>query len=105
MTISGTGGGGPNTEYALALASSLSGAPGISAIARDTDGIDGSEDNAGAMIFPDTLTRAAKLGLDPMSHLENNNSYGFFDPLDDLVSPGPTFTNVNDFRAILIKPQ
>ena len=105
VTISGTGGGGPNTEYALALASSLSGAPGISAIACDTDGIDGSEDNAGAMIFPDTLTRAAKLGLDPMSHLENNNSYGFFAPLDDLVIPGPTFTNVNDFRAILIKPQ
>ena len=105
VTISGTGRGGANTEYPLALASSLSGTPGISAIACDTDGIDGSEDNAGAMIFPDTITRAKRLGLNPVSHLENNDSYSFFAPLGDLVVPGPTLTNVNDFRAILIKPQ
>ena len=105
VTISGTGGGGPNTEYALALAIALSGTPGIFAIACDTDGIDGSEDNAGAMIFPDTLARAKALGLDPEAHLENNDSYGFFAPLEDLVIPGPTYTNVNDFRAILIDPR
>ena len=104
VTIRGSGGGGPNTEYALALAMALGGASGISAIACDTDGIDGSEDNAGAMIFSDTLSRAHDLGLDPEAYLMNNDSYGFFASLDDLVVPGPTLTNVNDFRAILVSP-
>ena len=105
VTVRGSGGGGPNTEYALALAMNLSGTSGISAIACDTDGIDGSEDNAGAMIFPDTLARADGLGLDPAAYLENNDSYGFFAALGDLVMPGPTLTNVNDFRAILVNPK
>ena len=104
VTIQGTGDGGPNTEYALALAIELSGTDGISAIACDTDGIDGSKDNAGAMVFPDTLSRARTLGLEPEKYLDNNDSYGFFALLEDLVKPGPTLTNVNDFRAILIDP-
>ena len=104
VTIQGTGDGGPNTEYALALAIELSGTDGISAIACDTDGIDGSRDNAGAMVFPDTLSRARTLGLEPEKYLDNNDSYGFFALLEDLVKPGPTLTNVNDFRAILIDP-
>lgn len=104
VTIQGTGDGGPNTEYALALAIELAGTDGISAIACDTDGIDGSRDNAGAMVFPDTLSRARTLGLEPEKYLDNNDSYGFFALLEDLVKPGPTLTNVNDFRAILIDP-
>ena len=105
VTIQGTGGGGPNTEYMLALAIELAGEDGIYAIACDSDGIDGSEDNAGAMIFPDTLARAGELNLAPQVYLANNDSYGFFAPLQDLVMPGPTLTNVNDFRAILVKPE
>ena len=104
VTIQGSGGGGPNTEYMLALAIELAGEEGICGIACDSDGIDGSEDNAGAMIFPDTLARADALDLTPQIYLANNDSYGFFGPLQDLVMPGPTLTNVNDFRAILIKP-
>ena len=80
----------------------MGGAPGISALACDTDGIDGTEDAAGAMIFPDTLERAQALGLDPVQHLTSNNAYTFFKGLGDLVMTGPTLTNVNDFRAILI---
>jgi glycerate 2-kinase len=71
-------------------------------MACDTDGIDGSEDNAGAAIAPDTLARAEKAGLDPVKYLKNNDSYGFFAGLDDLVMTGPTYTNVNDFRALLV---
>ena len=102
VTLKGKGRGGPNTEYALALAIALNGQPGIYAIACDTDGIDGSEDNSGAFIAPDTLKRAKELGLDAQRHLDNNDSYGFFEKLNDLVVTGPTQTNVNDFRAILI---
>ena len=97
------GRGGRNLEYLLGLAIALAGAPGIHAIACDTDGIDGTEDDAGAIIGPDTLARAAALGLDPAAALANNESYAFFAALGDLVVTGPTRTNVNDFRAILIE--
>ena len=96
------GRGGRNLEYLLGLAITLNGAPGISALACDTDGIDGTENAAGAMIFPDTLARAVALGIDPAAHLAANNAYLFFEALGDLVVTGPTLTNVNDFRAILI---
>ena len=102
VTMLGTGRGGRNGEFALSLAVALDGAAGIHAIACDTDGIDGSEDNAGAMVTPDTLTRAAAIGLNARNSLANNDAYGFFEPLGDLVESGPTFTNVNDFRAILV---
>jgi hydroxypyruvate reductase len=104
VTIKGAGRGGPNAEYALALAIALDGLAGVHAIACDTDGIDGSEDNAGAVIGPDTLTRAAALGLDARARLADNDAYGFFEALGDLVVSGPTLTNVNDFRCILISP-
>ena len=94
------GKGGRNAEYLLALAISLDGAANIHAIAADTDGIDGSEDNAGAIITPDTLSRAKAIGLDPQSMLDNHDAYSFFEALGDLVITGPTLTNVNDFRAI-----
>ncbi len=104
------GRGGPNAEYALALAVALDnagngaedGSGGISAIACDTDGIDGSEDNAGAIITPETCARAVSAGLNPEAYLHANDSYGFFQALDDLVITGPTRTNINDFRVILI---
>ncbi len=98
----GFGRGGRNTEYLLALAAGLDGAPGIWAIACDTDGIDGTEDNAGAILGPDSLARAAAAGLDARAALAAHDSYGFFESLGDLVVTGPTRTNVNDFRAILI---
>ena len=96
------GRGGPNAEYALGLAVALEGAHGISAIACDTDGIDGSEDNAGAIIAPDSVKRALGQGLKAREYLEGNDSYGFFEILGDLVLTGPTRTNINDFRAILV---
>ncbi|SPR98651.1 glycerate kinase type-2 family protein [Cupriavidus taiwanensis] len=102
VTVRGKGRGGRNAEFLLALAVALDGLPGVHAIAGDTDGIDGSEDNAGAMLSPDTLTRAGARGLNARAHLENNDGYGFFAGLDDLIVTGPTRTNVNDFRAILI---
>ena len=102
MTVRGSGRGGRNAEFLLSLALALDGAADIYAIACDTDGIDGSEDNAGAVLAPDTLARAAKLGLQPAALLQNNDGYHFFDKLGDLVVTGPTRTNVNDFRAILI---
>jgi len=102
VTISGGGTGGPNTEFLLGLAMELNGAPGVYAIACDTDGIDGAGDNAGAIVTPDTLTRAKAQHLDPTGMLSDNNAYTFFEALDDLVITGPTFTNVNDFRAILV---
>ena len=102
VTLAGTGRGGRNAEYLLSLAIELEGHPKIWAIACDTDGIDGSEDNAGAIIRPDTLARAMNLGLDAAAMLANNDAYGFFEALGDLVITGPTRTNVNDFRAILI---
>ncbi len=106
VTIAGRGRGGPNQEYALALALALNGAPGIAAIAGDTDGTDGgggsADDPAGAFIDGTTLARARKLGLDPAAFLAENDSTGFFERLGDLLEPGPTYTNVNDFRAILV---
>ena len=104
VTVRGSGRGGRNAEYLLALTIALEGSPGIHAIACDTDGIDGSEDNAGAITAPDTLARAAEAGLDAAACLGDNDGYTFFDKLDDLVVTGPTLTNVNDFRAILIHP-
>jgi hydroxypyruvate reductase len=105
VTVRARGGrGGRNAEYMAALAIGLGGAAGIHAIACDTDGIDGTEDNAGAVIAPDTLARAAAAGLDPQARLDGNDAYGLFEALGDLVVSGPTLTNVNDFRAILIDP-
>ena len=102
VIVRGPGRGGRNSEYMLAMAEALDGADGIHALACDTDGIDGTEDNAGALITPDTLSRAATLDQTPEKALENNDSYGFFEQIGDLVVSGPTFTNVNDFRVILI---
>ena len=106
VTIAGDGRGGPNQEYALALAIAIDGAAGVSALAGDTDGTDGgtgaSDDPAGAIVDARTLSRARALGLDPAAFLANNDSTGFFARLGDLLTPGPTFTNVNDFRAILV---
>ncbi len=104
VTVKGNGRGGRNAEYALALAIALDGNRAISAIACDSDGIDGSEDNAGAMVFPDTLTRAENKRLDARACLDDNDAYSFFAALDDLVITGPTRTNINDFRAIIINP-
>lgn len=99
VQVSGDGRGGRNGEYALALAVALDGHPQIAALACDTDGIDGSGDNAGVYVTPDTLARAP---LDPAAAQEDNNAYGFFAGADDLIVTGPTRTNVNDFRAILV---
>jgi hydroxypyruvate reductase len=96
------GRGGRNTEFLLGLAMSLAGTPGIWAIAGDTDGIDGTEDAAGAMLAPDTLARARAIGLDPPALLAGHDSYTLFAALGDLIITGPTLTNVNDFRAILV---
>jgi hydroxypyruvate reductase len=96
------GRGGRNTEFLLALAIALDGAAHIHAIAGDSDGIDGTEDAAGAIIGPDTLARAAAMGLDPAAMLSRHDSYSLFAGLNDLVITGPTLTNVNDIRAILI---
>lgn len=102
VTVRGKGRGGRNAEFLLSLATAMDGFPGIHAIACDTDGIDGSEDNAGAIYQPDSMRKAAELGLRPRAMLDNNDGYGFFSALGDLVVSGPTRTNVNDFRAILI---
>ncbi len=102
VTVRGAGRGGRNTEFLLALGLSLNGTPGIHALAADTDGIDGSQDNAGALLSPDFLPRCHRAGLDPAARLANNDAYGVFEMLDDLIVTGPTLTNVNDFRAILI---
>jgi hydroxypyruvate reductase len=102
VTVRGKGRGGRNAEFLLALAVALDGMPGVHAIACDTDGIDGSEDNAGAVIGSDTLARAAAAGINGKAMLDDNNGYGFFSALGDLVMTGPTLTNVNDFRAVLI---
>jgi len=102
VTVRGKGRGGRNAEFLLALTVALDGHPNIYALAGDTDGVDGTEDNAGALVSPDTLARAAKRGLDAKSYLADNDGYSFFSALGDLVVTGPTLTNVNDFRAILI---
>jgi hydroxypyruvate reductase len=96
------GRGGRAGEFCLGLAQALQGQEGVWALAADTDGIDGVEDNAGARVAPDTLARAAQNGQRIGDHLDRNDAYGFFEPLGDLVFTGPTNTNVNDFRAILV---
>ena len=102
VTVKGHGRGGRNAEFLLSLAVALNGEPGVHAIACDTDGIDGSEDNAGALVGPDTLARAREGGVDPAALLDANDAYSFFHALGDLIITGPTRTNVNDFRALLI---
>jgi len=102
VTVKAKGRGGPNTEFLLGLALALNGARNVHAISCDTDGIDGSEDNAGAIITPDTLARARTAGLDAPAFLAGNDAYGFFEQLGDLIVTGPTCTNVNDFRAVLV---
>ena len=104
VTVRGHGRGGRNAEFLLALAVALDGHAQVWGIACDTDGIDGTEDNAGAILTPDTLARAAGLGVDAKARLADNDGYGFFHALGDLVITGPTRTNVNDFRAVLILP-
>lgn len=102
VTVRGQGRGGRNAEFLLALTVALGGEPGVYALAGDTDGVDGTEDNAGALMTPDSLARAQAAGISAKALLANNDGYGFFDALGDLVRTGPTLTNVNDFRAILI---
>ncbi len=104
VTRRGDGIGGPNAEFCLALAIALNGAPGIHAIACDTDGVDGAAEVAGAVIGPETLGRARGAGVDPALALARNDAHGFFGALGDQVVTGPTLTNVNDFRAILVLP-
>ena len=103
ITLKGKGKGGRNTEFLLALAIALDGMPGIYALAGDTDGVDGSEDNAGALIYPDTLARSEKAGLNAKAMLADNDPYTFFKGIGDLLETGPTLTNVNDLRAVLIE--
>jgi hydroxypyruvate reductase len=102
VTLRGKGRGGRNVEFLLALALALEGEPGVHALAGDTDGVDGQEEIAGALIAPDTLSRAWSQGLRPRESLDNNDGHGFFETLGDSVVTGPTLTNVNDFRAIFI---
>jgi glycerate 2-kinase len=103
VTVKQKGGrGGRATEFLLGCALALQGEPGVHVLAADTDGIDGIEDNAGAIVTPDTLARARAVGLSAQARLDANDAYNFFAPLGDLVVTGPTFTNVNDFRALLI---
>ena len=102
VTVRGNGRGGRNAEFLLSLVVALNGEAGVHAIACDTDGIDGSQNNAGALCGPDTLARAAALGLNANARLDDNDGYGFFSALGELVVTGPTRTNVNDFRAVLI---
>jgi hydroxypyruvate reductase len=106
VTIRGKGRGGPNQEYALALAIALEGMPATAALAGDTDGTDGgsgaASDPAGALVDGESVARAKARGLDPAAFLSDNNSGEFFEALGDLLVPGPTFTNVNDFRAIIV---
>lgn len=102
VTVRGGGRGGRNTEFLLALAAALGGAASVAAIACDTDGIDGTEDNAGAIVYANSIGRAAAAGIAVRDALARNDGYGFFAALGDLVITGPTLTNVNDFRAILV---
>lgn len=102
VTVRGDGRGGRNVEFLLSLALSLNGLNGVSAIAGDTDGVDGAEEIAGAIVHPDTLARALSLGIRPMDSLMNNDGHSVFEALGDQVITGPTLTNVNDFRAVLI---
>jgi hydroxypyruvate reductase len=108
VTLRGRGKGGPNQEYALSLALALKGHPGVCALSGDTDGTDGggglASDPAGALVLPETLARAEALGLDAAAFLADNDSTAFFAALGDLLTPGPTLTNVNDCRVILVEP-
>ena len=103
VTVRGKGRGGRNVEFLLALALALRGQSQTWAIAGDTDGVDGAEEIAGAIITPDTLDRAARRGMRAADSLANNDGHGFFEALGDQVVTGPTLTNVNDFRAVLIE--
>ncbi|HEY2678977.1 MAG TPA: glycerate kinase [Steroidobacteraceae bacterium] len=103
VTVHGSGRGGRNVEFLLALAIALDGHPHVHALAGDTDGVDGQEEIAGACIDPGTLARAHSLGLRPKDMLENNDAHGLFSALGNSVITGPTLTNVNDFRAILVR--
>jgi glycerate 2-kinase len=105
VTVRGEGKGGRNAEYALGLAVGLEGESGIYAIACDTDGIDGVEDNAGVIVTPDTINRVEQAGLSAQDVLDRNDAYSLFAVIQDLVMTGPTRTNVNDFRAVLIRPE
>jgi glycerate 2-kinase len=102
VTVRGNGRGGRNSEFLLALGLALDGETGFAALAADTDGIDGSEDNAGAFWSPETLAKARAAGIDPAERLAANDAYSVFEAAGDLLVTGPTFTNVNDFRVILI---
>ncbi|HRL28517.1 MAG TPA: glycerate kinase [Alcaligenes sp.] len=102
VTLHGQGRGGRNVEFLLSAALALDGAPGIYGLAGDTDGVDGQEEIAGAFCSPDTLERAWSKGIHPRESLDNNDGHGFFEALDDSLVTGPTLTNVNDFRAILV---
>ena len=102
VTIAHKGKGGPNTEFLLSLAMQIEGAENLSAFSADTDGIDGSEDNAGAFADGTTIARMRSKGIDPNEHLSRNNAWTAFDAVGDVFAPGPTGTNVNDFRAVLV---
>ena len=102
VTVKGGGRGGRNVEFLLALALELENTPGLYALAGDTDGVDGAEEIAGALLTPDSLTRGRAKGLSAKARLADNDGHGFFEALGDQVITGPTLTNVNDFRAILV---
>lgn len=104
VTVRGNGKGGRNVEFLLALGLALQGQPGVYAMAGDTDGVDGLEDIAGALLMPDTLSRARAQNLNPAQSLDNNDGHSFFGALGDAVITGPTLTNINDFRVVLIEP-
>ena len=104
VTVKGNGKGGRNTEFMLSMAIHLNNTSGINCLAIDTDGIDGVEDNAGAYISEETLKKAYMKKINPLSYLNDNNSYEFFEKIDDLIFTSPTLTNVNDFRAVLVQP-
>ena len=104
VTVRGKGKGGRNTEFMLSMAISLNGTEGIFALAIDTDGIDGMEDNAGAYISPNTIPKSIAKELNALDYLKDNNSYSFFKSVEGLIFTSPTLTNVNDFRAVLIEP-
>jgi hydroxypyruvate reductase len=102
VTLRGNGRGGRNVEFLLSLGVALNGQPGVHAIACDTDGVDGQEEIAGALLAPDTLARAWDRGIRARDSLANNDGHGFFQALGDSVVCGPTLTNVNDFRAVYV---
>ena len=104
VTVRGKGRGGRNVEFLLSLALELDGLPGVFALAGDTDGIDGAEEVAGAIVTSDTLARAETRGIRAKASLADNDGHGFFEALGDQVVTGPTLTNVNDFRAVLVLP-